>query len=114
MHELSLARSLITIVEEYGRREGFTRVRSLKLSCGRLSGVDPEALRFAFAVEAEGTPAAGAELAFDIGPAVLYCLACEQEFASAAFRPDCPVCGKPDVILAGGTEELKLLEMDVD
>lgn len=114
MHELSLARSLIEIVEEYGCREGFAKVRSLKLSCGCLSCVDPEAFRFAFAIEAEGTRAAGAQLEFDIGPAVHYCLVCEREFASPAFRPDCPGCGAAEVLLRSGTEELKLLEMDVD
>jgi len=37
MHEITLTRSLIDIVEEYARREGFSRVNVLKLSFGRLS-----------------------------------------------------------------------------
>ena len=114
MHELSLTRSLIDIVEDYARREGFTRVRSLKLSCGRLSGIDPDAFRFAFSVQARETKAEGAHLEFDILPAVLYCLGCEKEFSSEAFHPACPGCGGQDVLLTGGTEEMKLLEMDVD
>jgi hydrogenase nickel incorporation protein HypA/HybF len=114
MHELSLTQSLLDIVEDYARREGFTRVRSLKLSFGCLSCIDPEALKFSFSVQARGTKAEGAELEFDIRPAVLYCLKCEREFSSGSFHPACIGCGGEDVLLTGGTEEMKLLEMDVD
>lgn len=114
MHELSLAQSLLDIVEEYALREGFARVRSLKLSCGSLSCIDPEAFRFIFSVQAEGTKAEGADLLFDIRPAVLHCPSCERDFPSAAFHPSCPFCGCQGVLLTGGTEELKLLELDVD
>ncbi|MCE5261911.1 MAG: hydrogenase maturation nickel metallochaperone HypA [Deltaproteobacteria bacterium] len=114
MHELSLAQSLIDIVEDYGRREGFARVRSLKLSFGRLSCIEPDSFRFVFSVQARNTKADGARLEFDILPAVLYCLRCEQEFSSEVFQPDCPCCKGHDVLLTGGTQEMKLLEMDVD
>lgn len=114
MHELSLTCSLLEIVENYAGRKGFTRVHSLKLSFGRLSCIDPDALRFAFSVQARGTKAEGAELEFDIRPAAHYCLQCKREFSSGAFHPVCVHCGGKDVLLTGGTEEMKLLEMDVD
>ena len=90
MHELSLAQSLLDIVEDYARREGFNRVISLKLSFGRLSGIDPGAFEFAFAIQAEGTKAEGAQLEFDIRPAVLYCMACEKESLPKVSRPSAP------------------------
>jgi hydrogenase nickel incorporation protein HypA/HybF len=114
MHELSLTQSLIDIVEDYASREGFTRVNVLKLSFGRLSGIDPDALEFTFEIQSRGTRAEGARLEFDIRPAVLYCTVCEQESLSEGFQPLCPRCGSGEVILSSGTEELKLLEMDVD
>jgi len=114
MHELSLTQSLLDIVEDYARREGFSRVNVLKLSFGRLSCIDPGALEFAFDIQSRGTKAEGARLKFDIRPAVLYCTHCKQEILSEGFQPLCPLCGGGDVLLAGGTEELKLLEMDVD
>ena len=98
MHELSLTQSLIDIVEDYARREGFSRVNVLKLSFGRLACIDPGTLEFVF----------------DIRPAVLYCTTCKQESLSGSFQPFCPRCDSGDVLLTGGTEELKLLEMDVD
>ena len=114
MHELSLTQSLLDIVEDYARREGFSRVNVLRLSFGSLSCIDPAAFEFAFGIQSRGTKAEGARLEFDIRPAVLYCMECEKESPSEGFRPLCPSCGGGDVLLAGGTEELKLLEMDVD
>ena len=115
MHEITLTQSLIAIVGEYARREGFSRVNVLKLSFGRLSCLDPGALEFTFAVQARGTLAEGARLEFDIRPALVACGACGEESAcDGPFDAVCPRCGSSDVLLTGGTEELKLLEMDVD
>jgi len=114
MHELSLIQSLLEMVDELGRAKGFKRVHVLRLSFGRLSCVDPQALRFAFDCEAPGTLSAGARLFFDIGPGVLYCFDCERDREMASHDLRCPVCGGSQVILKGGTEELKLMEMEVD
>jgi hydrogenase nickel incorporation protein HypA/HybF len=114
MHELFLTGSLLDMVEEYAGREGFAKVRSLKLSFGCLSCIDPASLEFAFGVQAKGTKAEGTRLEFDIRPAVLYCLACEREFSSGAYQGACPSCGGAELLLTGGTEEMKLLEMEVD
>jgi hydrogenase nickel incorporation protein HypA/HybF len=114
MHELSLIQSLLDIVEDYARREKFSRVNVLRLSFGRLSCIDPGALEFTFGILARGTKAEEARLEFDIRPAVFYCMACEREFSSEGLQPLCPLCGGGNVLLSGGAEELKLLDMDVD
>ena len=115
MHELALTQSLVDIVEEYAIREGFSRVNVLRLSFGRLSCLDPGSLEFTFAIQAEGTKAEGARLEFDIRPAVLYCSRCDAEsVCNGPLDTRCPNCGGEDVVLRGGTEELKLLEMDVE
>jgi hydrogenase nickel incorporation protein HypA/HybF len=114
MHELSLIQSLLDIVEDYAGKQRFERVNTLKLSFGKLSCLDPQALKFAFDVQSAGTKAEGAELIFEIHPARLTCLDCHQETASEDYPALCPLCQSEDVQLTGGTEELKLLEMDVD
>lgn len=114
MHELSLVSSLLDIVEDYGRREGFARATRLHLSLGALSCVDRRSLRFAFDVQSRGTRAEGAELAVDVLPAVICCAACSAETRQERFDAVCPVCGSGRVLLAGGTEELQLLDMDVE
>jgi len=47
MHEASLAGGVLQLVEDAARREGFTRLISLRLEAGELAGVDVRALRFA-------------------------------------------------------------------
>ena len=114
MHELSLVQSLLEIVEEQGRKTPFETVNSLLLSFGRLSCIDPQALRFAFSVQSQGTRAEGAVLRFDIRPVTVYCLNCEKELSPPSFTGECPDCSGSEVLLTGGTEEMKLIEMEVN
>ena len=62
MHELSLAQSVVEIVEAAARREGAARVASVRLELGELSHVEPESLAFAFEVAAREGCARGARL----------------------------------------------------
>ena len=114
MHELSLVQSLLDIIEEYRDGGTFQKVNTLRLSFGRLGGIEPSALRFAFEVAARGTVAEGAALEFDIHPIVLSCLNCGEDSSVNVFSANCPRCGGGDVLVTGGKEELRFLEMDVD
>ena len=115
MHELSLIQSLLAIVEQYAGQGDFSHVRSLKLSFGRLSCLDQKSLEFAFSVQSVGTIAEHANLDFQILPARIYCFSCgEDSILPGALEEYCPRCQGQDIVLSGGTEELKLLEMDVD
>jgi hydrogenase nickel incorporation protein HypA/HybF len=114
MHELSLVNSLLDIIEEHASQEPFKKATCLYLSMGSLSCVDRAALQFAFAVQSKGTKAEGARLAVEVLPAVVYCFACGVETRQERFNAACPACGSDQVTLTGGTEELRLLEMDVD
>jgi len=114
MHELSLIQSLLDIIEDYAARHRFERVNTLKLSFGRLSCLDPEALKFVFDVQSAGSRAEGADLVFEIHPARVACLACNRDSDVEAYPALCPHCRSVEVHLTGGTEELKLLEIDVD
>ena len=114
MHEMSLTRSILDIVEEYELRFQFQQVNSLKLSFGRLACISPGALEFAFEVQSKGTKAQGASLEFDIRPIIIYCFTCSKEIEADSYAAACPCCKGARVVLRGGTEELKLIEMDVD
>ena len=48
MHEMSLAESVLQLVEETAIREKAQRVKLVVLEIGRLSSVEPEAMRFCF------------------------------------------------------------------
>jgi len=114
MHELYLAESILNIVHDYAQRDGFKKVNEVSLSYGRFSCIEPQALRFAFEIQAKGTEAEGAALEFKILPAVIHCFSCLKDLEIKTHTGICPGCGGQEVILTAGTEELQILEMDVD
>lgn len=114
MHEMSLVGSLLDIVEEYAVRYRFGRVNALKLSFGALSCIEPLALKTAFEVLSEDTRAQGAVLEYAVLPVTVHCLACSEDLAVEGYPAPCPKCSGDEVVLAGGFEELRLEEIDVD
>jgi hydrogenase nickel incorporation protein HypA/HybF len=114
MHEMSLVQSILDIVKEYAAEKNFNRVTSITLSFGKASSVVPAALTFAFEVLSEDTIAQGAELKFDIKPVIIYCMKCSRDITVISYEAVCPLCHGHEVLLSGGTEELKLVEMDVE
>ena len=114
MHEFSLVSGLLDLVNTYEKLHRFERINVLKLSFGRLSCIDPGALRFVFEVQSKGTKAEGATLDFNILPIVIHCLACNRETPIEQYPSSCPQCLGEKVTLKSGTEPLQLREMDVD
>ncbi|MCW2306857.1 hydrogenase nickel incorporation protein HypA/HybF [Rhodobium gokarnense] len=112
MHEMSLTESLIEIVAETARREGFDRVAVVRLEIGALSHVSPEAMEFCFSAVAGGTVADGAELDILRIPAKAWCLDCAREVPIAERYDPCPHCGGHQLQPTSG-EELKLKELEV-
>ena len=114
MHELYLAESILNIVQDYEARQHFNKFNSISLSFGRLSCIESKSLQFAFEVQAKNTLAVNSSLDFQILPAVIHCFSCEKDLEVETYSVICPKCGGEEVILTGGTEELRILEMDVD
>jgi len=86
MHEFSIMESALATAAQKTRAAGATQIHRLKLRVGQLSGVVPEALRFAFAALKTGSPAAAAELEIEEVPAVGWCADCAAEFAAADLK----------------------------
>ena len=114
MHELSIICSILDIIEEYAEEHRFSSVKSLKLSFGRLSCIEPQSIAFIFEIQSSGTKAVGAFLEFDIKPIVIQCFSCEKDFELETYAAVCPQCNGSEVLLVGGTEVIQLLEIDVD
>jgi hydrogenase nickel incorporation protein HypA/HybF len=112
MHELSLAASLIELIEDEARRSGFARVSKVWLEIGALAGVEPEALRLGFEALAPSTCAQGAELEILTPPGLALCLDCQLDIEIAAYHEGCPQCGGHRLQVTGGTQFL-LKELEV-
>lgn len=114
MHELYLAESVLNILQEYAEKQQYKKVNSILLSFGRLSCIEAKSLKFAFEVQGRGTLAGNAVVQFRILPPVVHCFSCCRNFEVDFFEGTCPECKGEEVLLVGGTEELQILEMDVD
>ncbi len=114
MHELSIVCAILDIIEEYAEEYRFSKVKSMKISFGRLSCIEPQVLEFTFDIQSSGTKAEGASLEFDIRPIIIHCFSCEKDVEVEQYAAECPQCNGSEVLLAGGTEEIQLLEIDVD
>ena len=95
------------------RLEEPVRVASIKVRVGRLSGVVPEALRFAFGPATEGTELAGATLELEESPVMVYCPACRSPRAPRGEHDwACSACGSPADEVVGGNE-LELVSIEI-
>lgn len=104
MHEVGLIQEAIRMAVEQAVSAGASRVHRVRLRVGAMSGVVPEALRFAFDVVCRGTPAEGAVLEIESVPAACWCPNCQMEFECENFINECPRCGELRTELRRGTE----------
>ncbi len=113
MHEASIMADALELAAREAAKAGAHRVRRLRLRIGILSGVVPEALRFAFDSLTPDTPAANGLLEIESVDAVAWCAICQNEFAAGdGFNP-CPVCGALPAELRRG-QEIELASLEVE
>jgi hydrogenase nickel incorporation protein HypA/HybF len=114
MHELSVAYNLVESATAAAQAAGASRIVTVNLRLGALSGVVEDALRFGFDVAARGTLAEGATLAVETAPARVACAGCGADGVLADLQwVRCPACGSARVVLSGG-RELELVNLEVD
>lgn len=102
MHEMSLAESVLQIIEESAQAQNFQRVRTVVLEIGRLSSVEPEAMRFCFDSVMRCTLADGAELQIIETPGTGRCLTCGAEVEMHEQYGLCPSCDSPRLQITAG------------
>ena len=104
--------SALAVVSRQATEHGATRVSRIVLRIGTLTGVDVDALRFAYEVLVPGSVASEAVLEIETVPGRAHCPTCHTEFgASRGFIFQCPECGNYSGDLRAGRElEISRLE----
>lgn len=113
MHELSIAHSLVSLVERQ-LPPGVTHVTAVDLRVGALAGVVAGALEFCYGIAVDGTVLHGSTLRIEELPIVIHCDACGEDRTlgtAPVFR--CPVCGGPSGDIRQG-RELDLVAIEYD
>jgi hydrogenase nickel incorporation protein HypA/HybF len=112
MHELALMEELHRIALASAATQGAERIHRVMLRVGRLSGVDPDALAFAFEVVMAGGIAQGATLELEVVPTQCRCRGCGQRFEPEDVIFACPICGELSADVLRG-RELELTGLEV-
>ena len=112
MQELSIAVGIVDAVRTEAEQRGMGSVSAVYVRLGALSGVDKDALLFAFPMACEDTELQGAELAIEDVPVRIACAACGQESApESIYELICPCCGAAaDNVVSGRELELRAFE----
>lgn len=100
MHELSLVENIVEQVQ--GHAEG-RPVKTITLSVGVLTCVDPDAMQFCFEACKEEAKLGQAQLIIQRQSANGICRTCEQAFEVIESIQPCQ-CGSLDIELSGGGE----------
>lgn len=110
MHELSLCRSIFTIVD---RARGARDVETVRLDVGQLRQVVPETLEHCWQLVTADTPLQESRLAIDHIPVELRCDACcATTRALHRLVLTCGACGSGQVAVTAG-EELMVTSMEL-
>jgi hydrogenase nickel incorporation protein HypA/HybF len=93
MHEFSLTKRIVALVNRSAMNNGAARVTKVRLVVGEGSGIVPESVQLYFDQIAQGTPAQGAALSVRLVKPEMRCPACDRNFVRPPFSFACPVCG---------------------
>lgn len=113
MHEMALCESILQILQDQARTQGYERVKAVRLEVGALSCVEKEALRFNFEVVTRASLAEGATLELIDGPGEGWCMPCARPVTVQTMLDKCPHCGSSQVQVTGG-DELQIKELEVE
>lgn len=113
MHEMSLAEGVLQLVEETAQREKAQRVKLVVLEIGRLSSVEPDALKFCFEAVTHGSIAQHAALEIINVPGAGWCMPCAQTVPMTESFGACPKCGSYQVQPTEGTE-MRVKEIEIE
>jgi hydrogenase nickel incorporation protein HypA/HybF len=113
MHELSIALSILDVVEEEVERRGNVHVETIHLRLGPLAGVVKDALLSAFELASEQTDFYQCSLVIEDVPISIHCSHCNTERPVRSMQClQCVDCGTPaSEIVHGRDLQVSALEL---
>ena len=115
MHELAIATALAESLIKYSREHNAV-ISCAHVRCGILSGIDPEALQFAWEPAAANFPGSGLEnCRLQINRALLQhrCSSCNKVFEFDSWQIECPEC-KTETLRRESGNEFVLESIEVE
>lgn len=112
MHELSVARNLVELIQKETPPGELQFVRTVNIRIGEFAGIVPESLEFCYTVLVEGTPLALSHISFECVPFKIYCAGCGRSSHHPHGSLFCPHCANPASSIISGLE-LELANIEI-
>ncbi len=112
MHELSIVTNVCETLVDVAKENGLTKIASVTLTVGQVSGVVPRYLTDAWAwFTKDSDLLKGSELRIEEKVAHTRCNACGEVYETLTYAKICPKCQSEDTVLVDGLElEIKEVE----
>lgn len=105
MHELGIVFHIIESVEDVAAENGLSKVSSVTLELGEVSGIVPSYLEDCWNWACSKKPLMdGCKLVVEEIPAVTFCEDCQQTYGTVEHGRTCPYCGSGHTYLVQGQE----------
>jgi hydrogenase nickel incorporation protein HypA/HybF len=112
MHEMSIVLGIVRIAEDEVKKAKAKKVEVIELIIGNLSGVEKDALDFAWPVAVKETVLEGAKRKVQYIEGEAKCAECETIFNLMSLYEACPKCNSYFRDILKG-KELKVLALEV-
>lgn len=113
MHELTIARSILAIVEQRAAELHCQSVKKISLEIGELTAIDEASLRFSFTVLTKGSIAEHAILEINWLKGQAVCDFCQETVMLKNYYDGCNICKKYSLTVTQG-EELRVKSMEIN
>lgn len=112
MHEMSICESLVQVIEEQAKSQGYHKVKTVFLEIGAFAGIELDAMSFCFDVVCRNTLAEGAKLEITELPGLAWCFECNKEVTIFNRIDPCPECNGFSLRTKAG-DEMRIKELEV-
>ena len=113
MHEVSIAHSIVEIVQQSLPPNSNEYVSSVQIKVGELSSIEIEALQFSFDIVKAQTPLSKAQLQIEVVEGLARCSDCDEVFPMHGFATPCPQCNSYLVKIIQG-KEMKIVSFEME
>ncbi|GHU05411.1 putative hydrogenase nickel incorporation protein HypA 2 [Alphaproteobacteria bacterium] len=110
---MSLMESVLDIVEDSAKKQGFSKVIRLTLEIGALSSADEQSLRFAFESIKRRSLIRDGMLDIVRIPGQAFCMGCKKTVVISNRYDECPLCGGERLQVTSG-DEMRIRELEVE
>ncbi|CCO22572.1 hydrogenase maturation nickel metallochaperone HypA [Maridesulfovibrio hydrothermalis] len=115
MHEMSIAQSILAIIQEEMEKQPGATLKKIVVGNGALAGIVSDALIFGWEAVTLGTPLEGSVLEVNEIPIKVCCGGCQKEFIPEdKLYMACPDCGLEigHKVLQGKELQIESIEID--